>query len=177
MLRMHCFVQGLLAVGIVVAASYVQAEERPALAKPDILLRAVGFALTGSDNAKVQPIDRANCVFRIEKEVFHLNNVHLDRLIIQSWVAKSRFREDHYLTVALHGDKTIYEQFADGLREAALAPDVAREWKRLDPSAFEPSRTVSNETTLKLPTNERDRVSRAWQFIYANGCTPKASPF
>jgi hypothetical protein len=60
-----------------------------AFADSDTLLQAVGFALTGSDNAKVQPIDRANCVFRVDSDnsglaVFHLNNVQLDRVVIQN---------------------------------------------------------------------------------------------
>ena len=42
----------------------------------DVFMRAVGFALTGSDDAEPQAIDRANCVFAYKNDVFHLNNVH-----------------------------------------------------------------------------------------------------
>jgi hypothetical protein len=91
-----------------------------ALAESDVLLEAVRFALTGSDSGKVQPIDRANCVFRIESDVirrlnnsgfavFQLNNVQLDRLFIQNWISKSNFGERKYVTVELHGNAPVYE--------------------------------------------------------------------
>jgi hypothetical protein len=55
-----------------------------AIAMEDPLMQAVGFALTGSDNTKVQIIDRKNCVFRIGSyDVFHLNNVQVNRLVIE----------------------------------------------------------------------------------------------
>ena len=38
----------------------------------DVFMRAVGFALTGSDDAEPQAIDRANCVFAYKNDVFHL---------------------------------------------------------------------------------------------------------
>src|SRR5262249_23471252 len=40
----------------------------------DVFMRAVGFALTGSDDAEPQAIDRANCIFAYKSDVFHLNN-------------------------------------------------------------------------------------------------------
>jgi hypothetical protein len=55
-------------------------------AEPDAFIRAVGFALTGSDNAEPKAIgDRANCVFRIKNDVYRLNNVHIDRISIRGW--------------------------------------------------------------------------------------------
>jgi hypothetical protein len=67
----------------------------PAIAEDDVLLQAVGFAITGSDDAKVLAVDRAKCIFRVESNylentspsrfgVFYLNNVQVDRLIMQS---------------------------------------------------------------------------------------------
>ena len=66
----------------------------------DVFMRAVGFALTGSDDKDVKAIDRANCVFEYQGDVFHLNNVHVDRISIQGWqnpVMK-------WINVELHGD-------------------------------------------------------------------------
>jgi hypothetical protein len=54
----------------------------------DVFMRAVGFALSGSDDAEPQPIDRANCVFAYKGDVFHLNNVHTDRIKIVGWENK-----------------------------------------------------------------------------------------
>jgi hypothetical protein len=46
-------------------------------------MRAVGFALTGSDNAELKVIDRASCVFAVKNDLFRLNNVYTDRIKIQ----------------------------------------------------------------------------------------------
>jgi hypothetical protein len=54
----------------------------------DVFMRGVGFALSGSDDAEPQPIDRANCVFAYKGDVFHLNNVHTDRIKIVGWENK-----------------------------------------------------------------------------------------
>jgi hypothetical protein len=61
--------------------SYVTAH-----AETDLFMRAVGFALTGSDDADPKIIgDRAKCVFAINNDIFRLNNVHTDRITIQGW--------------------------------------------------------------------------------------------
>jgi hypothetical protein len=66
----------------------------PSRADQDVLLTAVSFALTGYDTAHVEVIDRVNCVFmingkrlngRLVGEVFHLNNIDVDRLAIEDW--------------------------------------------------------------------------------------------
>ena len=60
----------------------------PARADTDAFLSAVMFALTGSDNATIQAVDRPNCVFlltteygdgKIVGETYHLNNIDVDR--------------------------------------------------------------------------------------------------
>lgn len=65
-----------------------------ALSQTNPFMNAVAFALTGSDGANVRVLDQANCVFmvnpkteggRVVGEVFHLNNVQVDRLSIQPW--------------------------------------------------------------------------------------------
>jgi hypothetical protein len=42
----------------------------PTHAETDVLMRAVGFALTGSDDAEPKTIDKSKCVFAIGKEPF-----------------------------------------------------------------------------------------------------------
>ncbi len=129
-----------------------------------VLLRAVGFALTGRDDATVQPIDRKNCVFQIDREIFHLNNVHRDRIFLKG--EPNPFGAGlHHLTVTIHGDKPVYEKRRDGLQEKDLGPEVVREWKKLDPAAFQRSTMVLNEATLSLVSEEEDRIFRAWQYI------------
>jgi hypothetical protein len=60
-----------------------------ARAETDVFLRAVGFALTGSDDADPKVIgDRSKCVFAIKSKIYRLNNVHTDRITIQEWQRK-----------------------------------------------------------------------------------------
>jgi len=52
----------------------------------DLFLRAVGFVLTGSGDADQYVIgDRTNCVFAIDHDVYRLNNVRTNRIMIQGW--------------------------------------------------------------------------------------------
>ena len=60
------------------------------------LMRAVTFALTGSDGTKVDALDSSNCVLQVKSEkyfrddrytaidIFYLNNVDPDRIAIQN---------------------------------------------------------------------------------------------
>ena len=52
--------------------------------EPDALMRAVSFALTGRDDADPKVIGkRTDCVFAVNDGLFHLNNVHPDRITIR----------------------------------------------------------------------------------------------
>jgi hypothetical protein len=55
----------------------------PAMAEIDVFIRAVGFALTGSDNTEPKALDRKNCVFQIGEGTYRLNNVQTDRLLFK----------------------------------------------------------------------------------------------
>jgi hypothetical protein len=149
----------------------------PSLAESDVLLEAVGFALTGSDNAKVQPINRAKCMFRIGSEVFHLNNVHVDRVVVQNWSRRDRAGEESVVKVELHGSAPVYERTDPGIDERKYGAEFADALKREVPNAFKPSHTSSNEYTLTLATSDGARVTRAWQYIYSHGCVGSKSPF
>jgi hypothetical protein len=131
-----------------------------AIAMEDPLMQAVGFALTGSDNTKVQIIDRKNCVFRIGSyDVFQLNNVQVNRLVIEKSFGM-------FVTVELHGNAPVYEQTGDMFKDAGFTLP-----------AGVPDHGISNERTLDLVTKEPDRVQRAWKYIYSHGCVGKQSPF
>jgi hypothetical protein len=177
---MKLFRAGMLSVAIVLIA--------PAHAETDILLRAVGFALTGSDNAIVRPIDRAHCVFAIGRDTYRLNNVQTDRVVTKAWqnVNAKGIVLERWLTVELHGDETVYETTDEAetpLTEGDLHnPKFAAAIKAKDPDFFNrkpkpPEHHVSKEATLRLASDDEDRIKRAWQYIYANGCVGKTSPF
>src|SRR5262249_13836436 len=55
----------------------------------DVFMRAVGFAFTGGDDWEPKVVDRANCVFEYQDDVFYLNNVQVDRISIQGWENQS----------------------------------------------------------------------------------------
>jgi hypothetical protein len=164
---------------MLIAVSYlVAAVAAPAFGEADTLLQAIGFALTGSDNAKVRPVDRSNCVFRLEGEliqaqpdgsgefaVFHLNHIQEDRLAIQNWIRKSRFGETKYVTVELHGNATVYETTLPPMQtEQPSDTEFVRQLFKAHPQLLKQRHVSTNEQTLQLAKSDSDRVNRAWQF-------------
>jgi hypothetical protein len=157
----------------------------------DTLLKAVGFALTGSDDAKVRVIKRADCVFEIvhpnvlpnsggiSAEVFHLNNVHVERIAIQGRVQKNTFGETRTVTVDLHGEDVMYEEIREAGNTRGVPNEILEDIRRSPggPEWFVKHVNKSNGAKLTLYTSETERVERAWQYIYANGCVGKKSPF
>jgi hypothetical protein len=167
-------VLGSLLALLLPAPGYAEAES-------DVFLQTVGFALTARDDTKVQAVDQANCVFRINNEIFHLNNVQ--RIATQDQVRKDKRRGEHKTTmVALYGEPVIYEYVYEGLKEGALDatdPEVAvilRGLKENSPEVFKPHNTSSTKQTLVLPTDEGNRVRDAWDYIYSHGCTKRKNP-
>jgi hypothetical protein len=148
-----------------------------ALAMDEVLQEAVGFALTGSDNAKVEVIDGTNCVFQIGKEIFHLNNVDVDRLKWQGYKRTSSFynQTEYWYTIELHGEDIVYEDTTVTIL-ADQSPDLADAMRAKGmQTVWGP--TKSREHTLTLYTAEGDRLIRAWQYVYSHGCTGRKSPF
>ena len=93
-----------LAVGLILVCGVAHSE-------PDVLLRAVGFALTGSDDADPKVIgNRANCVFAIKNDMYHLNNVYYDRIRYKGWQRQSSYGLEKSITVELHGDDVVFEE-------------------------------------------------------------------
>jgi hypothetical protein len=128
-------------------------------------MRAVGFALTGSDDAQPKAIDRAKCVFAIGDNIYRLNNVHTDRLKFQGWQQRMGAYLMQWITVELHGDDIVFEQTTKPLFD-----DVSN-YTRV------PHHYTYKQTELHLDTGDQDRVMRAWQYLYSHGCIGKQSPF
>jgi hypothetical protein len=148
----------------------------PAWGEVDVLMRAVGFALTGSDDAEPKAIgDRVKCVFAIKNNIYRLNNVHVDRITIQGWERKLPSVVDKWVTVALHGDDIVYEQTSEPAKDDG--GEFSRQLRAVNPDAFKSHHYTYKETELRLATADQDRVTRAWTYIYSNGCVGKKSPF
>jgi hypothetical protein len=87
-----------------------------ARAETDVFMRAVGFALTGRDDADPKVIgDRAKCVFAINNDIFRLNNVYADRIAIQGWQRQQGLEQ--WVTVELHGDDVVLEETTEPLKD------------------------------------------------------------
>jgi hypothetical protein len=133
-----------LAAFLALTCSAVQAE-------PNRFMHAVAFALTGRADTELKVIDRANCVFAIGADVFHLNNIHTEAIVIRLMGQDTRAGgQRRWVTVYLHGDLPVYEH-----------ENIATE-----------------EHTLELQTEDQDQLAYSWQFIYGRyGCESKKSPF
>jgi hypothetical protein len=171
-----------VAFGLLLTAMIISSSR----AETDTLIAAVGFALTGSDDTKVRVINRVQCVFGLDHkkapggisaEVFHLNNIHVERIAIQSWVEKTNLGEIRTVTVDLHGEGVVYEQTREAGNVEGVPSSLLENIRRRDPEWFTRHVITSNEQKLTLPTSETERVTRAWQYIYANGCVGRKSPF
>jgi hypothetical protein len=155
----------VFAVGVVVLL------DCPVRAESDVLMRMVGFALTGSDNADTKVIgDRANCVFAINNELFRLNNVYNDRINIRTFQPR-RGDPTAWITLTLHGDETVFEQTIEPPKDDAS--ETMRQMRAAYPDFFKPRHYTYTEYELHLTTNNQDQVKRAWQYIYSHGCTGK----
>ena len=122
----------------------------------DVLMRALGFALTGRDDAEPKAIDRANCVFAYQDDVFYLNNVQTDRIKIQETFGG-------VINVDLHGDDIVVEH-------GVVSTDPTDQFAKTH-------RENRKEYHLILKTDELDRMKRAWRYIYSHGCSGQKSPF
>ena len=105
----------------------------------DVLMRAVGFALTGRDDAEPKAIDRANCVFAYQDDVFYLNNVQTDRIKIQEQFGG-------VINVDLHGDDIVVEHGVVSTDPTDQSAKTHRENRK--------------EYHLILKTDELDRMKR-----------------
>jgi hypothetical protein len=157
---------GLLFALFVPTAGYADSES-------DVLLKTVAFALTANDENRVEPLEQGNCVFRINNDIYRLNNVRLDRLGFQDQVRKLKNREHRVTLVFLSGDATVQESIYEGLDENnnELTAEIMQELKENFSGVFKAHNTAFNQVTLVLPTDDGGRVRDAWRFIYSHGCS------
>jgi hypothetical protein len=142
------------------------------LAESDVLLQAVSFAVTGSDAANVAVIDRKQCVFRVGSETYHFNHIYTDRISFQTMKDKISV----WTNVNIHGTTTVVETYSEGMKFMGTEMDYAMMAK--NPNFFDRSRTDNSvDYTIRVETNETDRLVRAWQYIFAHGCKGMKSPF
>jgi hypothetical protein len=157
---------GMLFALFVPTAGYAESES-------DVLLKTVAFALTASDETTVEPVDQANCVFRVSKEIYRLNNVRLDRLRFQDQVRTLKNRKHRVTLVFLSGEATVQESIYEGLEDNnnQLTAEVMQLLNKNFPDVFKAHNTPLNQVTLVLPTDDGKRVREAWRFIYSHGCS------
>jgi len=155
----------VFAAGVVVLLSC------PVWAESDVLMRMVGFAVTGSDNADTKVIgDRANCVFAIKNELFRLNNVYTDRINFRTFQPRAGDLRT-WITLTLQGDEIVFEQTIEPPKDDGS--ETMRQMRVQYPDLFKPRQYTYTEYELHLTTNDQDEVKRAWQYIYSHGCTGK----
>ena len=155
----------------VFAAGFVFLLACPVGAETDAFMRAVGFALTGSDKADLKVIDRASCVFAIKNELFRLNNVYTDRIKIQERQRQSFGALEQWVTVTLQGDEIVFEKTVQPPLDDGS--ELMRQMRVQSPSMFEPHHYSYTLHELHRATNDQDEVKRAWQYVYSHGCTGK----
>ena len=130
------------------------------------LLKAINFALTGSDRITYSFTDRSTCVVSWKHpsaqdgidavDTFYLNNIELSRARWQEMETKTlAFGTTRFIRVQLHGEAAIRS------------------------NGFVPASTTltANDVTLDLNTAEHDRLVRAWRYIYAHGCKSAQSSY
>lgn len=145
----------------------------------DVFQQALAFALTGSDTSPVETIDAQQCVFMTNAasvdgamvgDVFHLNNVQLDRVRIGVRVMLTTTQTE----VSLYGASTVYEYTGPYDINPASTIVTPKEQELLQ-SFTRPRKADS--FVVKLPTSDIERVGRAWNYIYQHGCTGTKSLF
>jgi hypothetical protein len=138
-------------------------------------MRAVGFALTGSDNANPKVIgDRAGCVFAVKNELFRLNNVYTDRIKIQGRQRQSFGVLEQWVTVTLQGDDIVFEETIEPPEDDGS--ELMRQMRVQSPEMFSPHHYTHTQYELYLATNNQDEVKTAWQYVYSHGCIGKQVP-
>jgi hypothetical protein len=158
----------VFAVGVLVLLGY------PVWAQSDVLMRMVGFALTGGDNADIKAIgDRANCVFAIKNELFRLNNVYTDGINIRT-VQPRAGSPSTWITVTLQGGEIVFEQTIEPPKDDGS--EIMRQIHAENPDIFRPRHYTYREYQLHLTTNDPGEVQKAWQYIYSHGCAGKQRP-
>jgi hypothetical protein len=156
--------QRTLVLTLVLACGMMQGAS-PAVGD-DVLLKAINFALTGSDRITYSFTDRSACVVSWSHpsaedgvqaiDTFFLNHIDATRTTVQVLTSTSQFGVEKLARVVLHGETAIRE------------------------NSFSPSKGMAltgNDVSLDLPTSEYARLGRAWYYIYAHGCKSAHSSY
>jgi hypothetical protein len=127
-----------------------------------------------TDDSKVIVADRAQCIFKINNFTYHLNNVYADRIAVRNWSNKIG---NFWATVDLHGKRKIVEEFVPA--PVFTGSETDRLLMAGDPNYFatKAQTSVATDYTIRVETRESERLIKAWQYIYANGCKGMTSPF
>jgi hypothetical protein len=161
-------VLGLLFAFFSATTAYAESES-----ESDVFLKTVALALTANDETKVETVDQGDCVFRINNEIYHLNNVRLDQIGFQDQLRTFKGREHRVTLVFLGGEVTIQERIYEGLDEnnGQLTAEIMQQLKESFPDVFTAHNSGSSRVTLVLPTDDGRRIRDAWRFIYSHGCS------
>jgi tetratricopeptide (TPR) repeat protein len=130
------------------------------------LLQVVSFAVTGSYGGRVVAVDRAKCIFRVKSNTYYLSNIYTDRISFQNSLG--------HVSVGLHGKQKVADIANVDVKEPAELPKELNEYYR---EVYEANSTSYTDYKLQIDTDESARLTKAWQYIYANGCKGMTSPF
>jgi hypothetical protein len=152
------------------------------------LVRAVTFALTGSDGTKVDALDASNCVFQVKSEkyfrddrytavdIFYLNNVDPHRIAIQNrQQTEYSGQTSSFIDVDLYGEEAVWEGPTTLIFDPTLKGSLNPRRDSNGNLQFRMERRTHK--SLELNTPEFDRYARAWKYIYADGCKGSKSSF
>lgn len=142
----------------------------------DVMLKAINFALTGSDAISYDFEGASNCQVIRETakdsdewhsiEVFHLDNIDASRIVLNKYQLKYTDRIEDWVDIELHGEDVVREDRATRTHVYQYSHETVHEGP-----------TKQNDYKYKLQTKEYDRLVRAWQYIYAHGCKSATSSF
>jgi hypothetical protein len=133
------------------------------------LLKAISFALTGSDASTFEFSDSSQCIVHRMvssahghgEETYYLNRVDPARTAFTQYTQKypEYAMSQSFSTVELHGEGTVYEYH----------------WITDRPAFDDTFRTADHEITVY--TSEHSRLLRAWKYLYSHGCQAAHSSY
>jgi hypothetical protein len=141
------------------------------LADSDVLLQAVSFAITGSDASKVVAIDRQRCIFKVDDDTYYFNSIYTDRIQLKGMKNNLTI----WTEVFLHGKTKVVDVFSAPLKYSGT--EIEKMIKAETPRVYQPHTDSYADYDFRVFTSEIDRLKRAWEYIYANGCKGMTSPF
>lgn len=141
----------------------------PATAEDPTLIRAISFALTGSDGSNFEFSDVAQCTVHRTvsnahghgEEIYYLNSIDPSRSVFTQYTQKypEYAMSQSYSSVELHGEGTIYEFH----------------WVTDRPAFDDTMKTPDHELTIY--TSEHSRLIRSWKYIFSHGCKAAHSSY